>query len=1143
MAPQILDNHKKRRLQEALESLLVAKSENHAAGDSNALLEELLSGTVFREENATIRSSSSTTPTSKISSDAATKDLLEECFHVMDLRLKQAQEQSEYSEIETFILKEESLGTQRRKQARQVEASEEKRLATDVALLKGYRTQRLNDTAAQELEQKLQDVERSYTSRKMVLAKAAQTANGEFRLQHSRVRQFFEGVHHQRLEALDHQKDRRLKFQAVANRLLGSDARIASLEEQITRRLFEKKKCQLNELHMTRMMEENVYLEKMLDLLDKIQAAKGEAARDVFELHVQNLRARQTCDYNRQEERDLFAASATIETANIVAIYAEEDGLEQDHETRLREKVNAMERRKQLTNGQSVNDENHNNNNRRHSTNQLYDNVLWSAASNSLGLFSGSTTTGSSVGSLEFGTDYNNAFDFIDMNGAPSTSCNMQQQASVNKHKNTGSCDNDHRMMDDADTMDQQNRLTPVGKIKAKQVARKLRTRELAMVQKHEEEKRMEQLEHRQAVKALVKQHQTKVEKMLEDYFSKQQNLRDDICQRINELATHQEKEAERLHRVDIEHMRQAVAAEDRRVADAETAFAQAHELISAQVFHEVRNALSSVVAMREMTNSQRVESTLTPAEVVLFLDDMMNQTQDVIDYALKTLNNVLDVSKMRSGAFQAQKQSFDLQDVVARVTRMQQAKTGGGHVKMSFTRSANPIIAISDPDIIERIIASLISNAVKFTPHGAIQPFICPLEQLDPEGAATVDANTDKPMTMMAVGVADTGVGLCEEAFHAAESHMLNSHSKQRSHGAQNSGFGLHHAHLQAQAIGSSLKLTSLDHCREFLNDGILKHMPADHDGFEEPKVAGSLKRKYLSGGAFDSSPCSGTVIYLAVPVLRNCDQTLNPGNGPPLKICETLTDATIHPPALFSPKPALDSPDGCFRILVADDVKMLRKGLVHMIGTIWRKNYPHCPVSVSTACTAEDMIRAARSQPFDIIFCDHLFGYDPSQISKMTTEETSANGRPSVVFNSDESTMGVGEGDLLRQKASHFFKNERFTAQDGDGSLKGLEALEILAKGEADVPFPTPVLVLLSGHHFKVDSWSGIIVAQKPMAQSEFVPILNAHAAQLVQSQRCTWQANKNQISGVGDLRTGRRVFNSHGSQMFVYDSAPGC
>ena len=130
----------------------------------------------------------------------------------------------------------------------------------------------------------------------------------------------------------------------------------------------------------------------------------------------------------------------------------------------------------------------------------------------------------------------------------------------------------------------------------------------------------------------------------------------------------------------------------------------------------------------------------MSPKELVSSVDEMLDQVGDVVDYALKMLNEVLDASKISSGAFKAKKDTFDLQDVVARATRMQKPKAS--KIKMSFQPSVKPCVAVSDSGIVERVVATMISNSVKFTTKGAVQPFICPLEDLQPSPAG-LDRNT----------------------------------------------------------------------------------------------------------------------------------------------------------------------------------------------------------------------------------------------------------------------------------------------------------------------------------------------------------------------------------------------------------------
>ena len=52
--------------------------------------------------------------------------------------------------------------------------------------------------------------------------------------------------------------------------------------------------------------------------------------------------------------------------------------------------------------------------------------------------------------------------------------------------------------------------------------------------------------------------------------------------------------------------------------------------MISEQVVHEVRNALSSVVAMSEMTSTLRENETIPPQFLVSSVDDMLDQIKEV---------------------------------------------------------------------------------------------------------------------------------------------------------------------------------------------------------------------------------------------------------------------------------------------------------------------------------------------------------------------------------------------------------------------------------------------------------------------------------------------------------------------------------
>jgi signal transduction histidine kinase/CheY-like chemotaxis protein len=720
-----------------------------------------------------------------------------------------------------------------------------------------------------------------------------------------------------------------------------------------------------------------------------------------------------------------------------------------------------------------------------------------------------------------------------------------------------------------------QKLLTPAGNMHVYHLTKEIHSGEKALIKQHSAEVKRERHQHRAAAQTLRKKHQTNVDSLLERSFIERQNLRDATTERMNALVGRQEASTEHMRKNDVRLMQEALRAEDRRLADAETSsFAKAQKLISAQVFHEVRNALSSVIAISEMTSSMKKDTALSPVDLVSSVDDMLDQIKDVVHYALKMLNDILDVSKMNSGVFQAHSKPFDLQDLVTRATRMQLAKAG--RVKMSFIPVPQPYIAVSDCDLIERIIANMISNAVKFTSSGAVQPFICPLEDLlgDADGVSVEGGSksggdlpvesdprlmlhtstaensqlqlVNSKMRMMAVGVADTGPGLSEAVLRSAESGISTSNSKTTAHGAYNTGFGLFHAHLQAKALNTKLHLSTLVKCRSMLNGDMLDAMTEYQGSSKDMTGASPIITHHTPG--------KGTIIYLTIPVyedgaaaeraFRLSDAADLPGQTQGLSSSKVADDGTQY---TLLPHPSPTSANGSFRIMIADDVLVLRKGMVHTILNLWSKRFPSCPVSITTACSAEDLLRATATQPFDLIICDHLFNHDASKLKRLSVEELQTHGRPQVAFGGKTTSPSA-----LRKIASEYFDSERFTVKEGDGSLLGVEAITQLAEAP-DPPFKTPVLMLLSGHKIEVPPSLGVIVAQKPLKQSELVPLLEAHALFLLNAGRCVKGGDAKSDSAVypksiyssgSDYGSGSgsesdSLVNGHGSQMFFRSS----
>jgi len=517
--------------------------------------------------------------------------------------------------------------------------------------------------------------------------------------------------------------------------------------------------------------------------------------------------------------------------------------------------------------------------------------------------------------------------------------------------------------------------------------------------------------------------------------------------------------------------------------------FDKAQAMISAQVFHEIRNALSSVIAMSEMTSTLQDDPTVCPNRLISSVSDMMNQNEEVVRYSLNMLNNILDVSKIKTGTFEINVTPFDLTDLVQRATSMQLVKAQTKGVKMTFEQSSStPVIAHTDKDIVLRIVTNFISNSVKFTTSGCVQPFILPLEAMA-SVVPELHSNSGNGTKMVCVGVADTGRGLSQEVLEKAEQGLYNSDSGVENN-AKNSGFGLHLAHQLSKTLGTRLYLGDISRCKDVLNQD----------------MSNIVKQHELNLGIVRSkNALFGSVLFIVVPVIESDSKLRHSSSSLTSAPTRSIRDDLF----LFVPQPV----DGdCFRVLIADDVLMLRKGLARSVLQAFEP-FVDCRVEVHTTCTAEDALRVMRARPFDIVIFDNQF------------VAPSARKDPEDVRHHILLEEGRSEGVMINSLVSEYFRNEFFGLEKGDGTLSGLQALLQVLSDDLFVPKPIPIL--LSGHKFELDNKDGLIVAQKPMRASEFVPLLEASAKLLIKCSLCSETDDGNGM---------KRIVNQRGNQMFA-------
>ena len=208
----------------------------------------------------------------------------------------------------------------------------------------------------------------------------------------------------------------------------------------------------------------------------------------------------------------------------------------------------------------------------------------------------------------------------------------------------------------------------------------------------------------------------------------------------------------------DVTDMREAeetlLAARD----EAEAAN-RAKSTFIANMSHELRTPLSAIIGYAEMLAEEIADGT-PPAD----LGRDVQKIEGNARHLLGLINDVLDLSKIESGKMDAYAETFDVagmvHDVAATVGALMEKKSN----TLALRIGARLGTMHSDVTRVRQILLNLLSNAAKFTEHGAITL------------AVSREAVRGQPDTMC-FSVSDTGIGMTDEQmarlfqrFHQAD-------------------------------------------------------------------------------------------------------------------------------------------------------------------------------------------------------------------------------------------------------------------------------------------------------------------------------------------------------------------------------------
>ncbi len=207
-----------------------------------------------------------------------------------------------------------------------------------------------------------------------------------------------------------------------------------------------------------------------------------------------------------------------------------------------------------------------------------------------------------------------------------------------------------------------------------------------------------------------------------------------------------------------------------------------------ANMSHELRTPLNAIIGFSKLLAEQG-ERPLSRPEIA----DYANLIHDAAGHLLSVINNILDISKLRSGKCTLETRDVNVSEILKASASSFRLMAEGAGVALEVDVDPDLPSVRGDSVKLRQVFTNLISNALKFTHRG---------------GSVTVKGGIGADGGVV-IAVRDTGVGMTEEDIAVALmpfGQVDSSHARWR----EGTGLGLPIARALVQLHGGDLEIRS---------------------------------------------------------------------------------------------------------------------------------------------------------------------------------------------------------------------------------------------------------------------------------------------------------------------------------------------